>query len=142
MVIPLGPVTDQSRITPRHLILNLIRRMSPTSLHTNILREQFMSQLYLTTTHIITQTSAWYLMKKYKEQQMVRIGTHVQADQYTHMSACDALLNKEVERTIKHKDVVHNNHPCGTQLRRHPSVRSLLSTYLPIKANACRKQFY
>ena len=133
---------NQSRITPRHLILNLIRRMSRTSLHTNVLREQFMSQLYLTTTHVITQTSAWYLMKKYKEQQMVRIGTHVRADHYTRMSARHSIINKEVQRTIQNKDVVHNNDPCGTQLGRDPSLRSLLSTYLPIKANACGKQLY
>ena len=85
VVFPLGPVKDQSRITPRHLILNLIRRMSRTSLHERPQRTIHVTVILnneeqrLTSLHIHIRLSSWYLMMKYTEQQMVHIVTHVRA---------------------------------------------------------------
>ena len=59
VVFPRGPRMNQSRIIPRHLILNLIRRMSRTLFYKYELREQCTSQYILNNiTHYI-RLSAW-----------------------------------------------------------------------------------
>ena len=70
----------QSRIIPRHLILNLKRRMSCTSFYKYELREQCMSLYILNNnTHNVRPAACLLMEEELTLKTYAQIGTHVRA---------------------------------------------------------------